>query len=115
LLHHRPDPDLCGHRDLLRNQRPELTRHADLEPGDSARADHDINTQLFYARFQGSAVMTEVSYEQLFMWSIERVRQQKLIAALKAENEILRARLRLADARRPETIAFFKPQIGPTS
>jgi hypothetical protein len=43
--------------------------------------------------------MTEVTMEQLLTWSIERERHLKQITALKSDNALLEARLRLCEAR----------------
>lgn len=42
---------------------------------------------------QGIAAVTEITTEQLLLWSIDFERQKKLIKTLKAENELLRAKL----------------------
>jgi hypothetical protein len=45
------------------------------------------------------AAVTEVTLEQLLTWSIERERHLKQITALKSDNALLEARLRLCEAR----------------
>jgi hypothetical protein len=43
--------------------------------------------------------MTEISTEQLLLWSIERDCHLKQITALKGDNTLLEARIRLLEAR----------------
>lgn len=50
-------------------------------------------------------------------WSIDRAKDKRLIAALKAENALLRSKLAERDRFdvSADSMAFFKNQIGPTS
>jgi hypothetical protein len=64
-------------------------------------------------------VVTDVNDDLIvpLEWSLKFVRQQKLIAALKAENALLRSRLSERDRFdvSADSVAIFKNQIGPTS
>jgi hypothetical protein len=58
--------------------------------------------------------MYEQNYVDLLQASVDLIRQEKLITTLKAENELLRTQLRVAETRRFDsaTPALLRPQAG---